>query len=359
MKNRILFYLLCLLLPINQTLSQITITAGDMPEVDDVIVRSITANDQGYDFEQTGEDHTWEYTLLESQLQQVDTFVSIASTPPLYQLVFFYPFVATIALPGADFDLIPGFELNDVYQFYKETNDFYGQAGYAATFAEIPLPVKYDDHDVLYEFPLGYSETYSSQSEFSMGLPGLGYFSTSRSRENEVDGWGTLITPYGSFETLRVRSEVAQSDSIYIDSLGIGFPINRTYTEYKWLANGYGIPLLSVTKEGLITTISYIDTLLVSNNKDFYSFKRGNIRVFPNPSYDHFRYLLNIPYTGCYTVELIDMKGSSHYFEKRYNDSQFRIEGSVSLKQGREMEGLYLLRVNTGNNIYSAKVCVR
>ena len=41
----------------------------------------------------------------------------------------------------------------------------------------------------------------------------------------------------------------------YIDSLGFGFPVLRNFTEYKWLANDFGLPLCTVTDDGLLPMI--------------------------------------------------------------------------------------------------------
>jgi hypothetical protein len=106
---------------------------------------------------------------------------------------------------------------------------------------------------------MNYGQTWSSDAGFTLSLPGTGYISRQKNRTSEVDGWGTLTTPFGSFQTLRVKSIIAEHDSIYIDSLGWGYGLDRTITEYKWLGNDQGIPLLQVTEEGPLVTATYRD----------------------------------------------------------------------------------------------------
>src|SRR6185369_9997600 len=78
-------------------------------------------------------------------------------------------------------------------------------------------------------------------------IPNFGYYRKQQTRTNEVDGWGTLITPFGTFNTLRVKSTLNITDSIYLDTLGFGLTIPRqTIVEYKWLAPGKKIPVLEV-----------------------------------------------------------------------------------------------------------------
>jgi hypothetical protein len=73
-----------------------------------------------------------------------------------------------------------------------------------------------------------------------------------------------LHTPYGSFQTLRLKSEVFEYDSIYLDTLGQGIVLNRNYIEYKWLGTGRGLPLLvATTDEFLGARITYLDSLRI------------------------------------------------------------------------------------------------
>ncbi len=245
-------------------LSQITITTDDMPNIGDTIRLSSTVFVQGIDYTETGEDYTWDFSSLLPLSQQVDTFVSVTSTPLLYQFVFIPYIISNIASPIGEIDFIPNFEFTDIYQFYKNTDTEYKDVGFAFSFNEIPIPIKYDDPDILYEFPMNMSNVDSSESGFEFNLDGLIYVSSFKKRVNTVDGWGTLITPYGSFQTLRLKSEIEQYDSIYIDSLGFGFPVYREITEYKWLGNNFGLPLLQINEEGFTLSVNYIDSARIS-----------------------------------------------------------------------------------------------
>ncbi|MCD4746093.1 MAG: hypothetical protein K8R58_07325 [Bacteroidales bacterium] len=240
--------------------AQIVIDQHDMPNVGDTIRCSTTYSTNGVDYTLTGQDYTWDFSELNYVSQKVDTFVHVWSTPLTYQLVFLYPFVATIASPQADFDLIPNFEITEAYQYCKETSSEYKEVGTGFKLNGIPLPLKYDEPDILYKFPLENGDIDSCISIFEFDIPGIGHYSRTKKRINTVDGWGTLITPLGTFETLRIKSEIFQRDSLYIDSLGFGFPINSSKIEYKWLAKEFGIPLLTITKSGILPpTVKYID----------------------------------------------------------------------------------------------------
>ncbi|MFH1120994.1 MAG: T9SS type A sorting domain-containing protein [Bacteroidota bacterium] len=241
--------------------AQITITSTDMPDVGDTTRLSNANVLFGIDPSVTGPDFTWDFSTLEPQNQTVEGYVSPQSTPFLYQIIFNQN-VANLASPLQAIDFLPGLEVTDAYIFYKETNTSYVRAGYAVTIAGVPVPMKFDNPELMYTFPLqASSEADSSFSLFSFEFPGFGFISIERKRVNEVDGWGSVTTPYGTFNALRVKSEITERDSLYIDSLQVGVPVNRFYTEYKWLANGYSAPVLTITQEGPLVTAQYIDTI--------------------------------------------------------------------------------------------------
>ncbi len=101
-------------------------------------------------------------------------------------------------------------------------------------------------------FPLTIGVSDSSESSRSQIIPEFGYYEIHRKRVNIVDGWGTLTTPNGTFQTIRIKSTVYSHDSIYIDSNNEGYSIDRVETEYKWLGNGFGTPLLRIIESNLL-----------------------------------------------------------------------------------------------------------
>ena len=77
-------------------------------------------------------------------------------------------------------------------------------------------------------------------------------------REVEVDGWGTLILPSGSYEVLRTRTYLTATDDVFIEQLGEPFTIDREQVTYQWWGAGMGFPLLEITEVfGLPLTATY------------------------------------------------------------------------------------------------------
>jgi len=259
-KNRIIRYLCTVVVLTSLTctpgFAQIVIQSSDMPHIGDTLRVSMTSIvPTGYN--QTGMDTIWDFSALQPQSQRVDSFVNVNTTPTAYYIYFGLLNGANLASP---ISAIPGLPLTDGFEFYKNETSSYGDMGLAYRTDEIPIiPAKYDNPDIFYHFPLEPGVTWSSTASFSVSLPGIGFISRQKIRNSEVDGWGTLITPYGEFSVLRIKSMVNEHDSLYIDSLGMGFPLNRNITEYKWMGNGKGLPLLQITEEGMFATAIYRD----------------------------------------------------------------------------------------------------
>jgi len=237
--------------------AQISIDVSDMPVAGDTLRVSVAVNiPEGYD--KTGMDTTWDFSFLLPLNQRLDSFVAATSTPSQYWL-FFIPGIETNLASPRSGGSIPGIIISDPYTFYNKTSTAFNDLGYAMRIQGIPMPLKYDKADTYYKLPFTILSNWSSESSYSIPIPTIGYYGVHRTRTSIVDGWGNLTTPYGTFQTLRVKSHILQDDSIYVDSLQMGMMINRDITEYKWLGKGEGIPLLTITQEGPVISATYRD----------------------------------------------------------------------------------------------------
>jgi len=123
---------------------------------------------------------------------------------------------------------------------------------------------------------MNYLNKDSSNSSISLPIPNLGYYGKRQKRVNQVDGWGTLITPYGTFNTLRIKSTLTINDTIYLDTLHAGFTIPRPIAyEYKWFSAGSKIPMLEIdaTAAGgnnvTIARVNWRDSLMTTPTVSF------------------------------------------------------------------------------------------
>lgn len=261
----------------------------DMPNAGDTIRTSINLDLEGTDFSLTGTDYVWNYSTLQFTTQKVDTFIDVTTTPFAYQYVFNNPFdpnhQASVASKQNILEAILNMPLQESCLFYKETDQAFGTIGVAATLNGIPIPLAFSSMDKEYQFPVTYADEYASEANIMQEIPGIGYLMMKRDRTSTVDGYGTLTTPYGTYSTLRIKSEITEYDSIYLQSTGTGIPITRNITEYKWLGNDMGIPLLHVSVEAMTTRVQYIDS--VRNNSvaiNTHPLSPKTINLFPVPA---------------------------------------------------------------------------
>ena len=356
--QKINYSILLMLFPV-VLFSQISINDNDMPSAGDTIRTSNSIDVGLLDYTSTGADYLWDFTSLIPLTQQVDTFMSVQETPWVYQLVFFLS--SNLAQPMQNVESFPGFALSEAFNFYKNSSSSYKMIGNAATLNGVPIPNKFDEDDIIYQFPMDYGNVDSSLSTYGMEVPGLGYMGGWKKRVNHCDGWGTLTTPYGSFQTLRLKSDIVQYDSIFIDSLGFGFPITQNYTEYKWLGDNFGIPLCTVTDNGISPMVTYIDSVRTSfvgiqSKPEMLS----SINLFPNPTNnDAFAIDLRVSKAS---HAIISMRNSRGELIRKLLDENIQPGNTIrqfNLSGENLSKGLYFIIVEIDDVVYVEKLILQ
>ncbi|QQR96163.1 MAG: T9SS type A sorting domain-containing protein [Bacteroidota bacterium] len=249
--------------------AQISITNNEMPSAGDTARFTKAVVNPLINFSATGTNHTWSFGNLRNNGQDLKSYQNVSSTGFIYSLFFsnlpFNPNRANVTEPGQALPSNPLLTITDPYNFYYRSSSVYKQVGFGAEIANIPMPVAFSQHDIIYNLPLNYNNSDTSHSAWNIGLPGLGYYGLTQTRINHVDGWGTLTTPHGTFNTLRVKTQLYIKDTISVDTLNLNFALNRPKTtQYKWLANNEIIPVLQITTTEIlglevVTEIIYRD----------------------------------------------------------------------------------------------------
>jgi hypothetical protein len=351
MKN-IILAALCLIASISR--AQITIDKNDMPDVGNYIVVSMTGDIGTADPSITGPNHSWNFAFLTPDSQKVDSFIAVTSTPFAYQYYFnniiMYPnHKASYANPVFTPSFSTQFQVEDVYNFYKESTPEYSFVGFGAKINGVPASVKYDSIDVIYTFPMNYGNSDSCWSKYGFAVPNFGYYGQEKHRVNYVDGWGSLTTPYGTFPVLRVRSEIDATDTIYNTSFNFGFSTQRPREiEYKWIGTGSRIPLLQVntrivTSE-VVTGIFYRDSL--RNTSAGENVTAIPLVIYPNPASDHITISYQLEAGANVNIELYDATGRLAMVI--LNERQGSGAHSVKLDPSGLARGVYMVKIDKG-----------
>ena len=287
-----------------------------------------------------GANQTWNYAGLLPVSQRVERFVTVASvtaTSPFYLFTFgplsgvnratvASPQALPLALPLAGGLPVP-LPITDSYQFYSvsaavaTTQDF-RSVGFGASLAGTAVPVTYTNQalqDVIYRFPLSFASRADSSNSFfatPAAVSTAGYLSQKRKRVNKPDAWGTLVTPFGSFQTVRVVTKLIDHDSVAFGGApgqGFDLPVTR---EYKWLAKTQRVPMLTITTRLLagqetITSVEYRDRyrrIVRLGTRD--AATEAALAAYPNPSTVGAPLTLTVPAgSGPLTVSATDMVG--------------------------------------------------
>ena len=329
---------------------------------------------------QRGANQTWNYAGLVPVSQRVESFVP-ASVVTATSLFYAFTFGAaggvnraTVASPQA-LPLPAGVSLplpiTNTYQFYNLTaatvaaQDFRA-VGFGASLSGNTVPITYASQaqqDVIYRLPLSFASLADSSSSFfstPAAIASAGYLSQKRKRVNKPDAWGTLITPFGTFQTVRVVTKLIDHDSVAVGSTpGQGFNIPLT-REYKWLAKTQHIPVLTITTRALagqetITGVEYRDIyrrIIRLATRD--AALETGLAAAPNPSAVGSALTLSVPVgSGPLTVAATDLVGRL-LFRRSYDGRT----GSVPL--GAEafgsFRGVALLTVQTARGTATRRV---
>ena len=227
----------------------IVIMEDDLASAGDAYLISNANPIAGIDPNITGADYNWDFSTLEPLNGDTSIWLNEEETNPIYFWLWLSSDIAEQSVSDIVNDYI---SVEDVFNYYSKNSGEFALTGFAGTIGGIPLPVSFTEQDLIYELPLEYENSFSSTGSFSIDIPGVGSWSESRERTTTVDGWGTVTTPYQTYDVLRTKSVSLVSDIVTYDVVEI--PFSYTSTEYKWLAKNSGIPVLQINAQNVLGT---------------------------------------------------------------------------------------------------------
>ncbi|MCC7331588.1 MAG: T9SS type A sorting domain-containing protein [Flavobacteriales bacterium] len=295
----------------------------------------------------SGTNQTWDFSAFTSgNLQDLhsDGYTSISSDP-------LFP---TANLKATVISNMPGYSAtrNFYYNINQNGFDYLGltsQASYSGTtFDEIVYEIPYAR---LLPFPTQYSTTSVNnfiQEQYGLQTPTSpsGVDSTHnryyRTNDFECDGWGTLITPFGSFNALRVKKTTSNIDTSWakINGVWVMSSTNGTglpQTSYHWYAeNGFELASLQLYSTSNPNSWKYTfksEFPLTVTEKSVTS-----IEVYPNPTHS----ILNINSEENSKILILNLLGETVAEE-------YLKVGNNSIDVSRLKNGIYFIQTEKGN----------
>lgn len=217
----------------------------------------------------------------------------------------------------------------------------------------------------MYKFPLDYLDRDSTTFEFSSVSSGLVPFTYKKAgyRITESDGWGTITTPYGTANCLRVVTTQYSKDSIFTTLLPspfnkFGFP--NYQRSYQWLTLGEKIPYLEVSGNVVFgaftpTQVKYRDVI-----RSFVGIEETEnnlaLTVFPNPANN--QVIIVTPQLNQeLKAEMSDLQGKL-VFSTTFTDNS-QMANQHLLNVSNLAKGFYVLSLVSSNKKQSLKISVQ
>lgn len=291
--------LLALLLP-TTLMSQISLNVNDFSDGGDAVWVS-TAVDPTIDYSTTGANHVWDFSNLTPQNQNEKIYNDMTGVSAFVGFMFgmFAPnayqatnYTSSSAIPLDQLTTFLPVTIDDIYQFSKNSSSKINSIGFSISIDGNEVPFRSDTIETRYELPLNYQDAYDSRgySEVDMNPFFNAIWRQHRYRISEVDGWGSITTPYGNFQCLRIKHQISETDSLFMDIGGNGMwlplPVPKR-NEYEWITNGQKEPVLRINTalvggNETVTTIEYRD---MNQNLAVEELALA-VDVYPNPTVD-------------------------------------------------------------------------
>jgi hypothetical protein len=344
---------------------QITIDQNDFPGADDTAMISVS-DETTLDLMTTGPNSSWNFTDLHIESQRIDTFFNPADASGLYQLQFnnviFEPeYASDYYFNLVGFDLAgasgAGITIEKPVGFVKITGSEVQNVGMGLVLNGYEVPMAMDTIDTEFMLPMNYTDAWTSSSYLYVDLnPAFnGIFIRYQDRTSEVDGWGEITTRFGTFDVLRVKSQLTFVDSVYVD-FGVGGTWIELPTppqnEYTWWSNDNKVPILRVTTQDIggdetVTKVEFKDMERnlagVEENLDFAG------TIYPNPANKNINIRFEQGVSGMSIFSITGEKIMQHQVTGPYLD----------LDVSGWAPGIYLVKLVSENGVSEAKLIVQ
>lgn len=262
--------------------SQFTIVSADMPSVGNIIVRQSDTLSVFFPGA-AGSGVLWDFTAAIAHEPET-TFVVAPSTTPFASD---YP-TSNLAFTRD----------NNNFMFLTNSSSDLTVQGLGGNYITGNDVLAFNPELTMYEFPLAYNDNMSDNYAVELETDGSSFgvykikFKRSGTVEDTVDGYGTLKTPYGTYEALRVKRHEVAIDSVFIkyvsdlEPWSLFYDSNAPMITYSWLTKEEKLPTVEMTMNATGDTAA---TFVFSTSIGTFSIEEENYTqaiVAPNPAND-------------------------------------------------------------------------
>ena len=256
--------------------AQPTLMVSSFPVAGDIF-GSVIADTIGITAGTGGTGATWDFSTLVNTTQlQLDTFLMPEATP--YSGVF-----STVDLSKHSVGVI------DQFFYYKIQDSIIATTGLTTPviYPAIPTPVSYTDFANAYKFPFTYRDSFNDTYHYSYTI-GTSVVNGGGTVDVTGDGYGTLITPSGTYNNvLRITSIYHQLDTVILDTTSMTATTDMKMV--NWYSDTKFFPLMSINEKRVTSSmdsvanfknITYLFDTETGINQTNAAF---SLDVYPNP----------------------------------------------------------------------------
>lgn len=245
---------------------------------------------------------TWDFSSLNpSGAFQYDTFFTPSVTR--YGALF----------PSADIsvhEVNPG---TNYYIYYQNdaANGFYKRIANVQ-----PDTVVYADPANEFPYPLSFGNTYND-TYYAHYHSGSGYSTMAGSVNGVADGYGTLITPAGTFyNVVRLHAHRVEHDTVQVGSNS--FPVLADFEYYTWYQDSAYFPIMTIGTTTVTSAVINRHAKVVGYRAGYHSSPSGvndidaagsRFVIYPNPATQRATIIYDAGYGGSTEVSIYDMTG--------------------------------------------------
>lgn len=345
--------------------AQITLTNANTATIGDDFYRAEEEQPPvGLTYTNSGANQTWDFSMF---LAYPETFahsnvVNAQSVPEFGQ-----------SFPNADFAVANITSIDTTNLFFTSDANSLQAVGIGGPFVVQSIPFKvtmnFTNPQKLLQFPSTMGTSFEDTLFFDALIkdPAYAQFVDSarvkrfQTIDSEIDAWGTVTIPSGTFTCLREKRTEISTDSAWVESTAFGFTFDTlAYTQvvtelvYNWYTEDYNLPLVEIRTEtgGAINSIHFRSQpseccVGVEENELGVKFN-----VYPNPASEMITVLTT--HNEQSFISMYDMTGREVLNQSiSQAQSQFSVENLAN--------GMYLYRIQDANGklIKAEKIMVQ
>lgn len=371
MRKSLLFSLVLLVSTIN---AQITVSSSSLVSVGDTLFTGVDNNPININLGSAGGDQSWDFSSFDPAFYNMTEFIDVPDND------------MSDAFPNANMFVATGVDGGVYYR--KDDGVIYeeGRTLLDPLTNEVPISFGNNGESIFRTTPLEYQDVnetnFSYEIKFSGDLipdtllagvpitPDSVRVTVENTRLSEVDAWGSLVLPDGTYQVLRERNRVTTETIIEIKTFlgwleldpallgGLAEVFEPTSVgSYRFYADGVKEILAEITiDEDGIATRAVIKAKDVSASAIVLKSDESKVFVHPNPSYGNVNFEFVNLKRGYYRVHVSNILGKSLYNQKFWIDQNARINEDLSfLSKGTY---IYTITNESGERIATKRLVI-